>query len=54
VRLSLLSSRPVRRSGVAKAVERLLPAPQPIMQSEDALEGVQSFMERRKATFKGQ
>jgi enoyl-CoA hydratase len=53
VRAALLSSRRARRSGAAKAIERLLPDLQPIMQSEDALEGVQSFMERRKANFKG-
>lgn len=53
VRASLFSARSARRAGAAKAIERLLPDLQPIMQSEDALEGVQSFMERRKANFRG-
>ncbi len=53
VRASLLSARLARSEGSAKAISRLLPDLQPIMNSEDALEGVQSFMERRKANFKG-
>ncbi len=53
VQASLISSRIARYEGVEKATARLLPDLQPIMASEDALEGVQSFMERRKANFKG-
>ena len=53
VQASLISSRIARYEGVEKATARLLPDLQPIMASEDALEGVRSFMERRKADFKG-
>lgn len=45
-RLSLLD-------GERAAIARLLPDLMPIMQSEDAREGVQSFIERRAADFKG-
>lgn len=53
VQASLLSARLSRYEGAKKAVSRLLPDLEPIMNSEDALEGVQSFIERRKARFKG-
>lgn len=53
VQASLRSARIARYEGAEVAIARLLPDLQPIMASEDALEGVKSFMERRKATFKG-
>ena len=53
VQASLFSARLARSEGPAKAVSRLLPDLQPIMDSEDVKEGVQSFLERRKARFKG-
>jgi enoyl-CoA hydratase len=53
VQASLRSARIARYEGSESAITRLLPDLQPIMASEDALEGVQSFMERRKAKFRG-
>ncbi len=53
VQASLHSARIARYEGADKAIARLLPDLQPIMASEDALEGVQSFMEKRKAKFQG-
>ncbi len=53
VRATLRSARLARSEGPGQAVSRLLPDLQPIMNSEDAREGVQSFLERRKAKFKG-
>lgn len=50
---SLRSARIARQQGHAAAFERLLPDLQPLMTSEDAKEGVQSFLERREASFKG-
>lgn len=37
----------------AAAIKRLLPDLQPLLQSEDAAEGVRSFIERRPANFTG-
>lgn len=45
-RLSLLE-------GERAAIDRLFPELAPIMDSEDAEEGVQSFLERREAKFRG-
>lgn len=53
VQATLHSARLARTEGYEKAVSRLLPDLQPIMNSEDVKEGVQSFIERRKAKFKG-
>jgi len=50
---TLASSRLARRAGEQTAIARLLPDLIPLMQSEDAQEGVMSFMQRRQAQFKG-
>lgn len=50
---SLRSSRLARLQGHKAASEALFPALVPVMQSEDAEEGVRSFLQRRKAEFKG-
>jgi enoyl-CoA hydratase/carnithine racemase len=53
VRATLASARLALTAGEEEAIRRLLPDLAPIMQSEDVKEGVQSFIERRKANFKG-
>ncbi len=53
VRAALLSARRVQAGSERPAVDRLAPDLVPIMKSEDAAEGVQSFLERREARFKG-
>jgi enoyl-CoA hydratase/carnithine racemase len=50
---TLKSARLARRESESAAFSRLLPDMLPIMQSEDAAEGVRSFFERRDAVFKG-
>lgn len=50
---TLKSARLARREGEAAAFVRLLPDLRPIMASEDAQEGVRSFMERREGRFTG-
>jgi enoyl-CoA hydratase/carnithine racemase len=51
---TLKSARLARTQGETAAIARLLPDLQPLMQSEDVQEGIQSFIERRTAVFKGQ
>ena len=53
VRATLTSARLARTQGENPAIARLLPDLIPIMESEDFKEGVQSFIERREAKFKG-
>ena len=53
VRATLTSARLARTQGENPAIVRLLPDLIPIMESEDFKEGVQSFIERREAKFKG-
>jgi len=53
VQASLKSARRTRTGGERAAIERLLPDLAPLMKSEDAAEGVRSFVERREARFKG-
>lgn len=50
---SLKSARIARLQGEQPALERLMADQRPLMQSEDAAEGVQSFIERREAQFTG-
>jgi enoyl-CoA hydratase/carnithine racemase len=53
VQATLASARLARASGEQAAFARLLPELMPIMESEDFKEGIQSFLERREAQFKG-
>ena len=53
VRNTLKSARLAINEGEEAAVQQFLPDLQAIMQSEDIKEGVQSFIERRPANFKG-
>lgn len=53
VQASLLSARRARSEGDKAAIARLLPDLVPIMKSEDAAEGIRSFVERREGRFKG-
>lgn len=53
VQASLASARRSRAQGERAAIVRLLPDLMPIMASEDAAEGIRSFVERREGRFKG-
>lgn len=50
---SLKSSRQFLEAALVPAARQLLPNSAPLMKSEDAREGVLSFVERREANFKG-
>jgi len=53
VQASLKSARRARAEGDRAAIDCLLMDLAPIMKSEDAAEGIRSFIERREARFKG-
>jgi enoyl-CoA hydratase/carnithine racemase len=53
VKASLASARRTRTEGERAAIARLLPDLVPIMKSEDAAEGIRSYVERREGRFKG-
>jgi enoyl-CoA hydratase/carnithine racemase len=53
VQASLASARRARAEGERAAIVRLLPDLVPIMASDDAAEGIRSFVERREGRFKG-
>jgi enoyl-CoA hydratase len=53
VMAALKSARIAAADGPGAAFARLIPDLKPIMESEDAIEGVMSFIERREANFKG-
>ena len=50
---SLKSSKIAVSEGREAAKERMFPELRPVMASEDVKEGIQSFLERREAVFKG-
>ena len=51
VQASLANARKAMLEGEAKALKDLIPTARLLMQTEDAKEGLQSFVERRKAVF---
>lgn len=53
VRTTLASAHLARRHGEAAAIERLRPDVAALFATADAAEGVQSFIERRQARFRG-
>jgi enoyl-CoA hydratase/carnithine racemase len=53
VQASLKSAMLTREQGVAVATKELMEVTQQLMQSDDAAEGMQSFIERRDASFSG-
>ncbi|HET6490877.1 MAG TPA: crotonase/enoyl-CoA hydratase family protein [Syntrophales bacterium] len=54
IQATLASARRARTEGERAAIKRLLPDLMPIMKSDDAAEGIRSFIEKREARFKGQ
>ena len=54
VQETIIQARKALLEGEAAAIPDLIPVAQRLMNSEDAEEGLQSFLERRKANFKGQ
>ena len=53
VKATIVSSRLALEEGEEVAARRLLPDLQPILASDDAREGLASFIERREARFTG-
>jgi enoyl-CoA hydratase/carnithine racemase len=53
VQASLASAHKVIDQGYSAAIDHLIPQVQTLMQSQDAYEGMMSFIERREADFKG-
>lgn len=53
VRATIESARKMQAEGFTKAKEHLTPQILALFESEDAKEGVQSFLERREGNFKG-
>ncbi len=53
VQASLRSAKIARYQGDREAISRFLPDLLPIMESDDAREGIQAFLERRDAKFTG-
>jgi enoyl-CoA hydratase/carnithine racemase len=53
VRATLASAHLARKEGETAAIQQLRPAVVELFASEDAAEGVQSFIERRQARFQG-
>ncbi len=53
VRATIRSARTAQAEGFTKAVEELTPQILELFKSEDAREGVQSFLERREGNFSG-
>ena len=53
VRATIESARKMQSEGFEKAKEHLTPQILSLFASEDAKEGVQSFLERREGNFKG-
>lgn len=53
VRATIVSARKLQREGFDAAAKDLMPQVMKLFASEDAREGVQSFIERREGNFKG-
>ena len=53
VRATLASAAQAEREGLQAAFDDLLPVAMRLMESEDAAEGLRSFVERRDGDFKG-